>query len=425
MLNLNSLWRFALLLPLLNISGLSEMSSVSAQVQTSGSCSPVITQSQVTGKIEIQCGAGREDLAKIVERLNRLIDESRMTRSQVSEFAQLLNTFADARSGQSRLSGVMTTWLAHALQSFKPNDNVNIYTSLIDSSDRDFDVGGSESVVFQFYAFDSEDVDPKLSCSIKGDDDMALVGFKSVVREQASGSVSTVQLAASDPVLVRICRGMNLPLASIMSSASKRDGRAANLTVYDSLSFGKSTVALMLLPGLSRNVPADDIRTYWSSAFVARDFGVTPKIDMGPETAADILENVGFDGKISMGRPLTLKLRNLNTKFNNITYAQPYPAATLEEFGSDLKKMDAAWLRYITDAKVTLGRGSFPLFDQGKPKTVLRLYRSIELDSPTFWSEIRDGGDFFQQKTCLAARFAVDQGYVAAGDLTDYGRCAK
>jgi hypothetical protein len=379
---------------------------VPAGIQTRGNCSPVITQSQVSGRVTIECGAGRDDLRRLEERLNQLIAGTGMSRAEVGDFTQLLNTFADLRLGRGRLSGAMTVWLSSALQIAASNPNVTMYIGYIDNRDGGFSAN-NEGVQYQLIAMQPSVFDTGDGCRSNR---FEIFGWKDTANIASAGATTTrTELPRNDPILQQICRSMADRLSALMTS--RRD-RNTELTVFDYLARGKSAVVLILIARPRSEFRPDDLRAFWAGAFVARHFGTAASLDMSPEAFAEAAEE----------RSVAVSLEPFSS-FRNLTYDEPYSPQIIQEFGQDLAEMDSRWRRFIAQATVTLRGAQLPAHHTGRSQSTSRAFLSSEVGSPAFWMGVVDTTSLMNQRTCLAARFAIDNGYVAAGDLPAYQAC--
>lgn len=222
-----------------------------------------------------------------------------------------------------------------------------------------------------------------------------------------------IKLKKSDPVFLRICKGLAAPFSSIMNPDDSSDQQE---NLYDYLNNGDADFEIMLMAGVKNGVRMDQFRPYWSAAFMARVLGVQPNVELGPKAYAssDLDDTNGSIAADVVGLP---------NVFENISYDQPYPPEIVKEFGPELQTMDAEWRAYIADASVTLRGQRRSLFQAGVPAALLHFSRLSDLEKPEFWQELGDGRRVLQQEVCLAARFAIDYGYVTAGELPDYGKC--
>lgn len=401
-----------------------------AQTTTQGKCSPIIFQSQITGRLSISCEDARPELRALAERLNRLIEETRASRQEVAELIHLLNTFAGAP--RSKLGQAMTAYLAFSQEGLLPNENATAYVVPLASAGATSDPAGGS--VYQLLVINDPDREDLVlpHCRLSGD--AMLLGREVRVRWQGQVGTHTsiIPLPSGDPILTRVCKGLSLPLSAIVSSRGSLSQAARHLTVYDYVSMGLPATFFTLVPQPPAGQRPDDVATpFWHGIAASRVFGAKPAMDITPEAFLAMAAAVSNDHAPSLARRLGFGQR---LEFDSALPVSPlalrpgsgdqYPSQMIQDFGADLERMDAAWTKYISAVTVTLGGRQVSLMQNGRPAPLFEPVQASELDKPSFWARVREPTTVLRQITCHATRFAIDEGYASVGDLPRTQECS-
>ncbi|MEJ0044454.1 MAG: hypothetical protein WDM81_20515 [Rhizomicrobium sp.] len=320
---------------------------------------------------------------------------------------------------RARLASTMTVFNRGSFAVSVPQQGgPALFFAYMDSRDARFASSLHGMRTYTFFALDEIAIDANTTPTCQVENGIALFGTANeakLIGQQVS--VDTIVVRRDDPILQKICSSLSRPMSWLTGSEAKSDR-----TVYDYLTNNHgNALVLWLQPDMTPSGAKRDVtteRTYWGEAILSEYLG-TPFTD--PHQAPD---DDMRDAALQFENSGTAKLsRQVPLGFSGVDFPNPYPTEMLKQYDGRIQAMDAKWLRFLKSSAVTLHGATHNIWEHDNFQPIVSTYSVSQIDTPDFWLHASDVIDFSVQLDCIAARFAVENGYSKAVDLPAFGHC--